>query len=146
MSYDKYLASLCDKGLGQIELVRRGLAAISPRGSFTLITGVLFDRPIVTGSAAAAANGAVEGFARAAALEVGPIRINVVSPTLLTESVARAGTCSRGNNRVRRVGGQRHLRSIESAETGQVYPNGGTELLAHADGHHLHQPQTRTEM
>jgi NAD(P)-dependent dehydrogenase (short-subunit alcohol dehydrogenase family) len=56
-----------------------------------LITGVLFDRPIVTGSAVAAANGAVEGFARAAALELAPIRVNVVSPTLLTESVAKSG-------------------------------------------------------
>jgi hypothetical protein len=64
MTYDKYRASLGDKALGQIELVRRGLSSINPRGSFTLITGVLFDRPIVTGSAAAAANGAVEGFAR----------------------------------------------------------------------------------
>lgn len=122
MSYDKYLASLCDKGLGQIELVRRGLAAISPRGSFTLITGVLFDRPIVTGSAAAAANGAVEGFARAAALEVGPIRINVVSPTLLTESVAKSGHLFPGETTVSaELVANAYLRSIESAETGQVY-------------------------
>ncbi len=122
MSYDKYLASLCDKGLGQIELVRRGLAAISPRGSFTLITGVLFDRPIVTGSAAAAANGAVEGFARAAALEVAPIRINVVSPTLLTESVAKSGHLFPGETTVSaELVANAYLRSIETAETGQVY-------------------------
>lgn len=96
MSYDKYLASLCDKGLGQIELVRRGLAAISPRGSFTLITGVLFDRPIVTGSAAAAANGPSRG---------SPGRPRSKSARFASTSSARhfslsqsprAGTCSRG--------------------------------------------------
>jgi NAD(P)-dependent dehydrogenase (short-subunit alcohol dehydrogenase family) len=122
MSYDKYRASLGDKALGQIELVRRGLAAISPRGSFTLITGVLFDRPIVTGSAAAAANGAVEGFARAAALELAPIRVNVVSPTLLTESVAKSGHLFPGEKPVSaELVANAYLRSIETVETGQIY-------------------------
>jgi NAD(P)-dependent dehydrogenase (short-subunit alcohol dehydrogenase family) len=122
MSYDKYRASLGDKALGQIELVRRGLAAISPRGSFTLITGVLFDRPIVTGSAAAAANGAVEGFARAAALELAPIRVNVVSPTLLTESVAKSGHLFPDEKPVSaELVANAYLRSIETVETGQIY-------------------------
>ena len=122
MSYDKYRASLGDKALGQIELVRRGLASISPRGSFTLITGVLLDRPIVTGSAAAAANGAVEGFARAAALELAPIRVNVVSPTLLTESVAKNGHLFPGETPVSaELVANAYLRSIETVETGQIY-------------------------
>jgi NAD(P)-dependent dehydrogenase (short-subunit alcohol dehydrogenase family) len=122
MSYDKYRGSLCDKALGQIELVRRGLAAITPRGSFTLITGVLLDRPIVTGSAAAAANGAVEGFARAAALELAPIRVNVVSPTLLIESVAKNGHLFPGETPVSAaLAANAYLRSIETLETGQIY-------------------------
>ena len=122
MSYEKYLGSLCDKALGQIELVRHGLAAISPRGSFTLITGVLFDRPVVTGSAAAAANGVVEGFARAAALELAPIRVNVVSPTLLTESVAKHGHLFPGETPVSaRLVAKAYLRSIETVETGWIY-------------------------
>jgi len=122
MSYDEYLASLRDKALGQIELVRRGLAAINPRGSFTLITGVLFDRPIVTGSAAAAANGAGEGVARAAALELAPIRVNVVSPTLLTESVDKSGHLFPGETTVSaELVANAYLRSIETLETGQIY-------------------------
>ena len=122
MTYDKYRASLGDKALGQIELVRRGLSSINPRGSFTLITGVLFDRPIVTGSAAAAANGAVEGFARAAALELAPIRVNVVSPTLLTESIEKNGHLFPGETPVpAALVANAYLRSIETAETGQIY-------------------------
>jgi NAD(P)-dependent dehydrogenase (short-subunit alcohol dehydrogenase family) len=122
MTYDKYRASLGDKALGQIELVRRGLSSINPRGSFTLITGVLFDRPIVTGSAAAAANGAVEGFARAAALEIAPIRVNVVSPTLLTESIEKNGHLFPGETPVpAALVANAYLRSIETAETGQIY-------------------------
>jgi hypothetical protein len=94
MSYDKYRASLGDKALGQIELVRRGLAAISPRGSFTLITGVLFDRPIVTGSAAAAANGAVEGFARQPRSNSPRFASMLSAPHSSPNQSPRAGTCS----------------------------------------------------
>lgn len=122
LSYDEYRASLCDKALGQIELVRRGLAAISPRGSFTLISGVTLDRPVATGSAAAAANGAVEGFARAAALELAPIRVNVVNPTLLTESIATFGHLFPGETPVpAALVANAYLRSIETVETGQIY-------------------------
>jgi NAD(P)-dependent dehydrogenase (short-subunit alcohol dehydrogenase family) len=122
LTYDDYRNSLGNKALGQIEVVRRGLAAIAPRGSFTLITGVLLDRPIVTSSGASAANGAVEGFARAAALELAPVRVNVVSPTLLTESIAKSGHLFPGESPVdaERVASA-YVRSIETRETGEVY-------------------------
>lgn len=122
LSYDAYRASLGDKALGQIELVRRGLRCIAPQGSLTLISGVLLDRPVVTGTACAAANGAIEGFARAAALELAPIRVNVVSPTLVTESIATSGHLFPGETTVsaERVANT-YLRSIKTSETGQVY-------------------------
>ena len=54
------------------------------------LAGVLNRDPIVTGSAAAMVNGAVQSFVRAAAIEIAPQRINAVSPTVFTESVAEA--------------------------------------------------------
>jgi NAD(P)-dependent dehydrogenase (short-subunit alcohol dehydrogenase family) len=119
---EDYLASLKSKALGQINLVRTGISRVAPDGSFTLITGVLGTYPTVTASAAAAANGAVEAFVRAAALELSPQRINAVSPTVLTESVAKAGHLFPGVEPVpaRKVANA-YVRSIEGAETGRVY-------------------------
>jgi NAD(P)-dependent dehydrogenase (short-subunit alcohol dehydrogenase family) len=71
--------------------VRQGTRHVAERGSFTLIAGVLNRDPIVTGSAAAMVNGAVESFVRAAAIEIAPQRINAVSPTVFTESMAEYG-------------------------------------------------------
>lgn len=122
LSLGQYRDSLVNKALGQIELVRRGVNVIADRGSFTLITGVLATRPVPTSSAASAANGAVESFARAAALEIAPARINVVSPTLVTESIGKAGHLFPGIQPVdARTVADAYVRSIEGGETGQIY-------------------------
>lgn len=122
IAYDDYVASLTEKALGQIELVRRGLSVIAPNGSFTLITGVLVRRPIVTGSAGAAVNGAVEAFVRAAAIEIAPLRINAVSPTVFVAGLDGPGDKFAGIEPVPlRTVTQAFVRSIEQAETGRVY-------------------------
>lgn len=69
MAPEDYLSAYHGKVASQIELVRQGTRQVAERGSFTLIAGVLSQEPIVTGSAAAMANGAVESFVRAAAIE-----------------------------------------------------------------------------
>ena len=66
----------------------QGLKYLPGDTSFTLTTGLLNHDPIVTGTAAAMINGAVEGFVRAAAIDMpAQQRINVISPALLLESV-----------------------------------------------------------
>jgi NAD(P)-dependent dehydrogenase (short-subunit alcohol dehydrogenase family) len=125
IAYDDYLTSFTEKALGQVELVRRGLASIASRGSFTLITGVLVRDPIVTGSAGAMVNGAVEAFVRAAALEIAPIRINAVSPTVFVEGLDGPGERFAGFETVSLDDVTRaFIRSIERSETGRVYPVG----------------------
>lgn len=75
------------KMMGQINLVLIGQHYINPKGSFTLITGALTHEPQLNFANASAANGAVEGFVRAAAIELGNgIRINAVSPTVIENS------------------------------------------------------------
>lgn len=75
------------KMMGQINLVLIGQKYINPKGSFTLITGALTHDPQVNFANASAANGAVEGFVRAAAIELeNGIRINAVSPTVIENS------------------------------------------------------------
>ncbi|MEQ8530878.1 MAG: short chain dehydrogenase, partial [Imperialibacter sp.] len=58
------------KMMGQINLVLIGQHYIKPKGSFTLITGALTHEPQRNFANASAANGAVEGFVRAAAIEL----------------------------------------------------------------------------
>ena len=79
------------KALAQINLVRTRLEHISPKGSFALISGIPSRDPVVSGVAAATVNGAVDAFVKAAAIEIAPIRINAVSPSVFTESMDTFG-------------------------------------------------------
>jgi NAD(P)-dependent dehydrogenase (short-subunit alcohol dehydrogenase family) len=75
------------KMMGQINLVLIGQHYINPKGSFTLITGALTHDPQLNFANASAANGAVDAFVKAAAIELGNgIRINTVSPTVIENS------------------------------------------------------------
>ena len=65
-------------------------------------------------------NAALEGFGRAAALEAPRgIRVNVVSPSWITETLQKLGRPLTGGIPPRRVA-QAHVRSVEGGETGQV--------------------------
>ncbi|MEV1079653.1 short chain dehydrogenase [Streptomyces sp. NPDC050211] len=119
---EDYLAAFRGKVLSQIDLVRQGVPRIAERGSFTLITGVLAREPIRTGSAASMANGAVEAFVRAAAIEIAPQRVNAVSPTVFTESLDAYGDFFPGTPSVDLADvAQAYARCVEGAQTGQVY-------------------------
>lgn len=75
------------KMMGQINLVLIGQHYINQKGSFTLITGALTHDPQRNFANASAANAAVEGFVRAASIELEKgIRINAVSPTVIENS------------------------------------------------------------
>ncbi|MGP3987708.1 short chain dehydrogenase [Streptomyces sp. 3N207] len=122
MSAADYTAAFHGKVLSQLELVRQGIPRIAERGSFTLITGVLTREPIPAGSAASMANGAVEAFVRAAAVEIAPQRVNAVSPTLFTESVPDYGDFFPGVLPVDLADvAQAYVRSVEGSHTGRIY-------------------------
>ncbi|MFI7063139.1 short chain dehydrogenase [Kribbella sp. NPDC050124] len=120
---EAWLTGLNSKLLGQVELVRRGTAAVRTGGSFTVITGILAREPIRTGSVAAAVNGALEAWVVASAGELwGRYRLNAVSPTVLTESKDKYADAFPGYPTVdAAVVGQAFVRSVESMETGQIY-------------------------
>ena len=87
MSDKEFRKGVEGKMMGQINLVLIGQHYINPKGSFTLITGGLAYEPQLNFANASAANGAVEGFVRAAAIELeNGIRINAVSPTVIEDS------------------------------------------------------------
>ncbi len=123
LTAENWQFSLGSKLMGQISLVQEAIPFINERGSFTLVSGVLNDEPIFASAAAAAVSGALEGFARAAAVELPKgLRINVVSPTILKESEAQFGPFFPGAIPVEgwRVA-QAYKRAILGVQTGRVY-------------------------
>ena len=92
LSDEDFAFSLRHKLMGQINLVRAGLAHVRDGGSFTLTSGVLSQEPMPGSSAITLVNRGLEGFARAAALEMPRgVRINVVSPPWVTETLEEMG-------------------------------------------------------
>ncbi|GHD62144.1 short chain dehydrogenase [Jeongeupia chitinilytica] len=119
----QYALGLNDKLMGQVNLVLAGQHVLNDGGSFTLTSGIVSHDPIVYGSSASMVNSAVEGFVRGAAIELPRgLRINVVSPNVLIESLASYGPYFRGFEAVpaARVA-LAYSKSVEGAQTGQVY-------------------------
>ena len=123
LAQSQYGLGLVDKLMGQVNLALAARDALRDGGSITLIAGVLADEPIVAGSSASMVNGALESFAKAAAIELPRgLRINVVSPTVFEESMEAYGPFFRGFDPVPVVRAARAFsRSVEGRQTGQVY-------------------------
>lgn len=114
---------LQDKLLSQVRVALVGQHYLNDGGSITLTSGIAVDDPIAQGSNAATSNAGIEGFVRAAACDLSRgIRINAVSPTVLTESMERFGSFFPGYES---VSGTRvamaYRRSIEGVQSGRVY-------------------------
>lgn len=118
-----YDVGLKSKLMGQVNLVLVGIKYLKENGSFTLTSGILNHEPILTGSSAAMVNAALEGFVKAAAIEMPKrMRINLVSPTVLTEAAAVYEKFFPGYEPVPAAKvALAYKKSVEGAHTGQVY-------------------------
>lgn len=123
MTADQFQIGLQSKLMGQVNLVLRGLRYINDSGSFTLTSGILSHDPIRYGVSASMVNGGLDSFVKAAAIEMPRgIRINIVSPTVLTESMGVYGDYFRGFEPVpAALAAKAFSKSVEGAQTGQVY-------------------------
>ncbi|RKF50701.1 short chain dehydrogenase [Paraburkholderia fungorum] len=123
MSVEQFWVGLRDKLMGQINVVLGAQRYVNDGGSFTLTSGIVGDEPIREGANATTVNLALEGFVRGAAIELPRgIRINVVSPTVLTEALDAFAPYFRGFEPVSAErAAQAYLRSVEGAQTGRVY-------------------------
>jgi NAD(P)-dependent dehydrogenase (short-subunit alcohol dehydrogenase family) len=112
---------LRNKLMGQVNLFRLALDAISDNGSFTFTAGYLARHPSPGSSAVSLVNAALEGFGRAAALEAPRgIRVNVVSPPWITETLQKLGRPLTDGLPAAAVA-QTYVRSVEGSETGRVF-------------------------
>ena len=123
MTQPDFMAGMNGKVLPQVRLVLEGMDYLNDSGSFTLTSGVSNRDPVRGGAAAAAANGALDGFVVGAAVDMPrSIRINVVSPEALEVSRGRHPSRFLGHVHVSdHAVGLAYCKSVEGCLTGQVF-------------------------
>jgi NAD(P)-dependent dehydrogenase (short-subunit alcohol dehydrogenase family) len=122
LTEDDYYIGIRSKLMGQVNVVRLGRDYLRDKGSITLTTGVLADKPVVKTSSAAMVNGAIHSFVKAASLEMERgIRLNVVSPNLVEDSALKYANYFPGYNVIpmdRVVNA--YIKSIEGKNNGEI--------------------------
>ena len=117
---DDFVFSLNHKLMGQVNLVRFALDCITPNGSITITTGLLAREPWPGTVPTATVNAGLEGFVRAAALDLeNGVRINAVSPILVTETAENMGLPVAGSMTAQETA-KAYKVSLEGDMTGQV--------------------------
>jgi NAD(P)-dependent dehydrogenase (short-subunit alcohol dehydrogenase family) len=76
-------AGFDSKFWGQYNAAKYAAPRLSPGGSIVLFAGAFSQRPAKGSATQSAINSAVEGLARALAVELAPLRVNAVSPGLV---------------------------------------------------------------
>ncbi len=123
MTDEQWQLGLQSKLMGQINLTRAAIPYLNDKGSITLISGILSEEPINWGVSATTINGAIEHFVKGAACELPRgLRINVVSPTVLEESMDKYADFFPGFVPVpaARVA-QAYQKSVLGVQTGQIF-------------------------
>ena len=138
---DELLTAVRERIAGPLYAIKAALRLMPPTGSIVLTGGELSDRPSGNGtSLISAAVRAIEGLARSLALELKPIRVNVISPgfveTPLFDALGPEGRASLLTEAGGRLPGGRIGRPEEIAQAitlllGNAYMN--AEVL-HVDG------------
>jgi NAD(P)-dependent dehydrogenase (short-subunit alcohol dehydrogenase family) len=117
---DDYLFSFRNKLMGQVNLVRIGQRFINDNGSFTLTSGVLAQEPMPGSSAISMVNAGLEGFVRAAQLELERgLWVNVVSPVWVQETLIALGRDPAGGMPAAKVA-RAYLASVNGTMRGEV--------------------------
>jgi NAD(P)-dependent dehydrogenase (short-subunit alcohol dehydrogenase family) len=114
--------ALClnNKLMGQVNLVRLGIDHVNDNGSFTLTSGILSRNPMKGSTAISLVNSALEGFSRAAALEMPRgIRINIVSPNWVIDTL-KAFNMDASNGTPVEVVARGYVQALEGSMTGEV--------------------------
>jgi NAD(P)-dependent dehydrogenase (short-subunit alcohol dehydrogenase family) len=121
LSVEDFSLGLTNKLMGQVNLVRFGIEALADNGSFTLTSGFLSRYPMPGSSAISLVNAGLEGFVRAAALDLPRgLRINAVAPGWVSETLVALKRDPTSGVPAAQVA-QAYVRSVEERVTGQIY-------------------------
>ena len=123
MTSEQFMKGINQKVLPQVNLVLEGFDYVNDGGSFTVTSGVLNRDPIRRGSCATAANGALDGFVRGAAVDMPRgIRINAVSPEVLEMCRAKYDGFFPGHEHVSNEAvGMAYFKTVEGCLSGQIF-------------------------
>lgn len=117
---DDFDKSLSNKLMGQVNLVRKGLDVLRDDGVITLTSGVLSQEPMEGSAAISLVNAGLEGFVRAAALEMPRgLRVNAVSPPWVSETLDAMGKDPSGGLPAAEVA-MAYVKSVEGAQNGLI--------------------------
>lgn len=120
LSDEEFQLGLNGKLMGQVNLVRVGHNYINDNGSFTLTSGILSQQPMPGSTSISMVNAGIEGFVRAAALELQRgVRINAVSPPWVKETLEALGMDSSNGMPAERVA-QAYRASVEGTRSGNI--------------------------
>lgn len=120
LSDDDFDFSLRNKLMGQVNIVRYGFDYVRDGGSITITAGYMSRNPAPGSAAVSLVNAGLEGFARAAACEAPRgIRVNVVSPPWVTETLEKMGTDTTGGLPAATVA-KSYVDSVTGTATGRV--------------------------
>ncbi len=117
---EDFAISLGYKLMGQVNVIRYGFEHVNDGGSITTTSGILARKPQESSAAISLVNSGLEGFTLAAALEAPRgIRVNVVSPPWVTETLVEMGADT-SHGLPAAVVAKAYVRSVTGSETGQV--------------------------
>jgi NAD(P)-dependent dehydrogenase (short-subunit alcohol dehydrogenase family) len=117
---EDFSLGLNHKLMGQVNLVRLGLDYTNDAGSFTLTSGLLAREPMPGSAAISTVNAGLNGFTRAAALEMPrSIRINVVSPIWVKETMEKMGMDTAGGMSAEKTA-RAYVESVYGSLNGEV--------------------------
>lgn len=118
----KHWLGIENKLMGQINVAQCARDHLADGGSITLTSGILNEHPVPGSVSPSMVNGALEAFVKASAMEMPRgIRINIVSPSVLRESLGKYGPFFRGFKPVAAEDvALAYSRSVESLVNGQV--------------------------
>jgi NAD(P)-dependent dehydrogenase (short-subunit alcohol dehydrogenase family) len=116
------LANMRGKLFGQINLVLIGQRYLADAGSFTLTSGIFADEAWKGVTGGAVISGGLHSFVLSAAIELPrSLRINVVSPTMVADSIGDFGHLFPGMEPVpmnRLI--EAYVRCVEDSRTGEI--------------------------
>src|SRR5258708_2590256 len=101
---------------GAFAAVKYGAPLINPGGSINLTSGIASTRPRKGWALASAICGAMEGFVRAAAVELAPIRVNSVVPGVVRTNLWNSMAEADRDNLYKTVGDSLLVRRVGEAE------------------------------
>jgi NAD(P)-dependent dehydrogenase (short-subunit alcohol dehydrogenase family) len=128
LSDPDFALCLGNKLMGQVNLVRFGIDLLADGGSFTLTTGILSRQPMPGSAAISISNAGLEGFVRAAALELPRnLRINAVAPGWVRETLVAMKMDPDLGTPAAQIA-LAYVRAVEGSMTGEILDVGtGTE-------------------